>query len=173
MDDAAARDAFLEEKMDQRPQTPATRGAEEQLSAKVTELHAKVTELTEEMGACNAKGVELTADVKKYRIFWEAANREAEKLQAGEEVNLQRCKTSLKKEKKGRITAELLDEDCKEKLRITEEMLDEDCKEKLRIANTQGSGGGRKKRKSRRRKKTRKSKKRKSTKRRSKKSKRR
>ena len=158
MDDAAARDAFLEEKMDQRPQTPATRGAEEQLSAKVTELHAKVTELTEEMGACNAKGVELTADVKKYRIFWEAANREAEKLQAGEEVNLQRCKTSLRKEKKGRVTAELLDED---------------CKEKLRIANTQGSGGGRKKRKSRRRKKTRKSKKRKSTKRRSKKSKRR
>ena len=158
MDDAAERNAFLEEKMDQRPQTPATRGAEEQLSAKVTELHAKVTELTEEMGACNAKGVELTAAAEYYRNFWHLATREAEKLQAGEEVNLQRCKTSLKKEKKGRITAELLDED---------------CKEKLRIANTQGSGGGRNKRKSRRRKKTRKSKKRKSTKRRSKKSKRR
>jgi hypothetical protein len=143
--------AFMQEKMGQRPQPS---DAEEQLDAKVTELDAKVTELTEKMAACNAKGVELTDELVMIRNFWNLANREAETLQAAGELKLQTCVQEIRQEKRARIDAEIADED---------------CREKLQKANTQGSGGGRKKK---RKSKKRKSKKRQSNKRKTKRKKR-
>ena len=147
-------DPFVAEKMGQQPQRSAV---EEQLYARVTELDAKVTKLTEDMGACNAKGVELTRDLEYVNTFWALSVTEAGKLQEAAASELHKCEREKRQENREKITAELAYED---------------CQLALQKAITPVSGGGRKKRKSRRRKKTRKSKKRKSNKRKTKRKKR-
>jgi hypothetical protein len=161
-------DPFVAEKMGQQPQRSAV---EEQLYARVTELDAKVTKLTEDMGACNAKGVELTRDLEYVNTFWALSVTEAGKLQEAAASELHKCEREKRQENRAKITAEIAYEDSQSKLQkaITQ---GEDCQIALQKATTQVSGGGRKKRKSRRRKKTRKSKKRKSNKRKTKRKKR-